>query len=115
MQKQIIFENFYEIIDYYLNNYVIFKLGKVSIDCVYGSIEFVKTLKKSIIVHEIFIGEQYRNQGLCREFIKYLIDNTEGKKIIIQSVLSKILYDYLIRFEYTGKKFILKKEGFVFG
>ena len=124
------FNNFYEIVDDYLENIFLTSQPnsnsnsnninkKIGYDCELGSIEFVqyinKSIVKKIIVHEIYIGEQYRNQGLCREFIKYLIDKLENKNIlIIQSVLSKILYNFLLRFKYIGKKFILKKEGFVY-
>ena len=117
------FINFYKIIDDYLDNILLLKddtniTKKFCYNCDYGSIEFIKHQSKSnikkIIVHEIYIKEQYRNQGLCKEFIKYLIDKSDKKNIMIQSVLSKILYDFLLRFEYREKKFILIKEGFVF-
>lgn len=126
------FLNFYEIVDDYLNNIFLStyksnqfiqnlnnSVYKFCYDCEYGSIEFVRDFnnlnKKKIIVHEIYIGYQYRNQGLCKEFIKYLIDKSyEKNTIVIQSVLSKILYNFLLRFEHRGKKFIIKKkEGFV--
>ena len=115
-----IFLNFYEIVDDYLNLFSINKINKIkkiSYDCEYGSIQFIEYFNNSnkIIVHEIYIKEQYRNQGLCKKFIEYLIEKVpKNNKIIIQSVLSKILYEYLLRFEYAGKKFILKKEGFCY-
>ena len=122
------FLNFNEIIDDYINindnlwwdTYLNDKnsIYKFCYDCKYGSIEFVKNPKKSkkknIILHEIYIKIQYRNQGLCKNFIKYLIDKSDDKTcIIIQSVLSKILYDFLLRFRYNNQKFLLKKEGFI--
>ena len=118
------FLNFYKIVDDYLDNILLLEndtnniVKKFCYDCEYGSIEFIRHPKKSnikkIIVHGIYIIEQYRNQGFCKEFIKYLIDKSDKQNIIIQSVLSKILYDFLLRFEYMGKRFILIKEGFVF-
>ena len=82
------------------------------------SIEFIKNPKKLnkkiLIIHTIYIKIEYRNQGYCKNFIKYLIDKSDDKTcIIIQSVLSKILYDFLLRFEYNNQKFLLKKEGFI--
>jgi hypothetical protein len=125
------FLNFYEISDHFLDNFFLSMPNelvnqndhnlkyKFSYDCVLGSIEFIQDFnnlnKKKIIVHEIYIREQYRNQGLCKGFIKYLIDKLDKKNIlVIQTVISKILYYFLLRFEYLGKKFTLKNEGFVF-
>jgi hypothetical protein len=109
-----IYKNFKEIIDLYKNDYKSYPIGKNEFDCTFGSIEFVKTKNpKKLYVHEIYVKEQYRNQGLCKEFIKCLIDKFPNKIIIIQSVLSKILYDFLLRFEYNRKHFILAGEGFM--
>jgi hypothetical protein len=122
------FLNFYEIANHFFTknflsipNEFVNKnnnVCKFCYECEFGSTEFVQdsnNLKKKIIVHEIYVKEQYRNQGLCKGFIKDLIDKLEKKNIlVIQSVLSKILYYFLLRFEYLDKKFILKKEGFVY-
>ena len=75
-------------------------------------ISFINNQSNKLIIHEIFVKEEFRNKGLCKEFIKYLIDKFPHKKIIIQSVLSKILYNFLLRFEYKNRYFMLKKEGF---
>lgn len=122
------FIDFKEIVDDYLDGNFLYEhniltndknlLYKLCYDCEYGSIEFVNNNKKSnkkiIIIHEIYIKNEYRNQGYCKNFIKYLIDKSNDKTcIIIQSVISKILYDFLLRFEYQDRKFIIKKEGFV--
>lgn len=122
------FLNFKEIVDDYLDGNFLYEYNiltnyknskyKLCYDCEHGSIEFVNNNKKSnkkiIIIHEIYIKTQYRNKGLCKNFIKYLIDKSDYKTcIIIQSVLSKILYDFLLRFEYQDQKFIVKKEGFI--
>jgi hypothetical protein len=127
------FLNFYEITDHFLNNFFttsneLFNQNhnhnhnptyKFCYECEFGSIEFVLNLnnlmKKKVIVHEIYIKEPYRNQGLCKEFIKNLIDKLEINNIfIIQTVISKILYNFLLRFKYRNKKFILKIDGFVY-
>ena len=115
MNKDVIFDNFYQIIDYYLENYFLLKNKcKYSFECEYGSIEFYKTNKSNyIIVHEIYIKDIYRNKGFCKDFLKYLIDKCDSKyQIVIQSVLSKILYYFLLRFEHNGYKFFVKKQGF---
>lgn len=112
----ILFDNFYKIIDYYLINFNNFKLNeKIEFNCNYGTIEFYKSTNTTkIIIHSVYIKEHYRRQGQCKKLIEYLIDNIEKNKIlIIQSVLSKILYEYLERFNYKKTIFILKKEGFV--
>lgn len=90
--------------------------GKTSFENEYGVITFRKDLKKpdTTIVFEIYIKEKFRAQGLCREFLQKLIDLTTTKKIMIESVLSKILYEYLCRFSYKGRKFKLVTDGFVY-
>lgn len=117
------FINFYKIVDDYIDNILLLDddnniVKKFCYECDYGSIEFIRYPKKSnikkIIVHEIYVREQYRNQGLCKEFIKYLIDKSDKINIMIQSVLSKILYNFLLRFEYKEKKFIVTKQGFLY-
>lgn len=109
-------DDLYKIVDYYLKNFNTFQINKkIEFECEYGSIEFYKySNTNKIVVHSIYIKEQFRKKGLCGEFIKYLLDMIEGNKIlVIQSVLSKILYEYLERFEYNKTIFVLKKEGFV--
>jgi hypothetical protein len=108
--------NFNEIVDCYLKNFNIFQINKkIEFECEYGSIEFFKySNSNKIIVHSIYIKEQYRKKRLCERFIKYLIDKIENiQTLVIQSVLSKILYEYISRFEYNKTIFVLKKEGFV--
>lgn len=109
-------DDLYKIVDYYLKNFNTFQINKkIEFECEYGSIEFYKySNTNKIVVHSIYIKKQFRKKGLCGEFIKYLLDMIEGNKIlVIQSVLSKILYEYLERFEYNKTIFVLKKEGFV--
>ena len=116
-ENTIIYDDFIQIVEHYLDNFCKLQYeNKYYYNCIYGSIEFYKsTNNNKIIVHEIYILEQYRRNGLCGNFIKFLIDKIVGthKILVIQSVLSKILYDYLLRFNYNKYTFVLKKEGFV--
>jgi RimJ/RimL family protein N-acetyltransferase len=109
-------ENFKEIIDTYLLNYSTYKKGKVIFECDYGELIFIKDKSEICIIHGIFIFPQYRNKGLCRDILHYLIDKCPNnfKYICIESVISNILYEYLLRFEYKNKKFKLIKSGFLY-
>ena len=109
-------EQFKEIIDDYLSNYSKFKNGKVPFDCVYGELIFYKSNSKKLILYGIYIFPEYRQQGLCRDILHYLIDNCSDKfnSIWVQSVISKILYNYLLRFTYKNKNFKNTKDGFVY-
>jgi hypothetical protein len=117
IENYTIYDNFTQIVEHYLDNFTEYLVdNKYCYNCIYGSIEFYKSVNNNkIIVHEINVLEQYRRNGLCCNFIKFVIDKIEGTKkiFIIQSVMSKILYEYLLRFNYNKYKFILKKEGFV--
>lgn len=109
-------DNLNQIVDYYLDNFNSFQINKkIEFECELGNIEFFKSSNKNkIIVHSIYIKEQYRRKGLCGEFIKYLIDKIDNvQTLVIQTVLSKILYEYLFRFKYNKTIFVLKKEGWV--
>lgn len=112
----IVFNDFFHIVDYYLDNTNMLNTGTNGFNCEYGSIEFIKLSSSNVvIIHEIYVKTQYRNKGMCKDFIKYLIDKLKNKqKIIIRSVLSKILYEFLLRFEYAQNKFVINKEGFVY-
>ena len=91
------------------SDYPNYPLGKTELSNEFGYITWIKSsnLLNKLIVYEIYIDVQYRNKGLCRQFLTQLIDLAPlvTKQIIIRAVLSKILYDYLYRFEYKGKKF----------
>lgn len=123
IENTIMYDDFTQIVEHYLDNFCKLQYkNKYCYNCLYGSIEFYKSYDDNkIIVHEVYILEQYRRNGLCGNFIKYLIDKIEemnkikkmNKILVIQSVLSKILYDYLLRFNYNKYIFVLKKEGFV--
>ena len=110
-------EQFTEIIDEYITNYESFEKGKVSFDCDYGELTFLKDDNDAdtLILYAIFIFPEYREKGLCRNILHYLIDNapTKYKYVCVQSVLSKVLYEYLLRFTYKDKKFKNTKNGFI--
>ena len=106
--------NFTEIINTYLENYWTYNNGMVEFECKYGSLTFYKPTHPLIIVHSIYILPEYRQRGVCRNILQHLIDSTPKmfKRVRVQTVLSKILYEYLLRFEYKNKKFRLSMYGF---
>ena len=111
-------KNFIELIDTYLANYSTYKNGKVELECDQGELIFYKKKPSVITIHGIYIYPEYRQQGLCRGILQYLIDTLQNLKkfdsLCVQSVLSKILYEYLERFTYKNKKFANKKLGFFY-
>ena len=111
-------KNFIELIDTYLSNYSTYKNGKVELECNQGELIFYKKKSNVITIHGIYIYTEYRQQGLCRGILQYLIDTLQNLKkfdsLCVQSVLSKILYEYLERFTYKNKKFANKKLGFFY-
>ena len=108
--------NFVEIINTYLKNYDKYEKGKVEFECEFGELIFLKENKNIITVFGIYIFPEYRQQGFCKNILIYLIDNCINKfdYLCIQSVLSKILYNYLLRFTYKNRKFIKTRSGFVY-
>jgi predicted acetyltransferase len=106
---------FKEIIDAYFTNYSSFEEGKVTFDCDYGELTFYKR-NDICALHGIFIFAQYRNKGLCRDILQYIIDKCQGTfpYFCVESVISKILYMYLLRFTYKNKKFKNTKIGFIY-
>jgi hypothetical protein len=109
-------DQFKEIIDAYITNYSSFEEGKVTFDCDYGELTFYKRNDDICVLHAIYIFPQYRNKGLCRDILQYLIDKCSDKfkYFCVESVISKILYMYLLRFTYSNKKFKLAKTGFIY-
>jgi hypothetical protein len=105
-----------QIIDTWVTNNSSYPEGKISFENTYGAITFRKDLEQSntTIVFEIYFREEYRNKGLCRDFLQKLIDKTQTKKVAVEAVLSKILYNYLLRFKYKDKKFKLIDGSFVY-
>jgi len=109
-------ENFIQIIDTYLLNYDLYKNGKIEFNCKYGDLIFLKKNPNILIIYGIYIYSEYRQQGLCKNILQYLIDNSKGrfKYFIIESVMSKILYEYLLRFNYDNRNFKVIKDGFLY-
>lgn len=107
---------FKEIIDTYLETHSSYENGKVSFECDYGELIFLKTRTNVLTVFGVYIFPEYREKGICRGLLQYLIDVSGGqfKMLCIQSVLSNILYDYLLRFEYKKKRFTMQKDGFFY-
>lgn len=110
-------DKFIEIIDTYLTNYESYKNGKVEFECDYGELIFNKQVNNDMLtLFGIYIRPEYRQQRFCENILQYLIDKSENKfnYICVQDVLSKILYEYLLRFNYKGKKFNNTKKGFIY-
>jgi hypothetical protein len=112
-------EQFTQIIETYFLNYDLYEKDKISFECDYGELIFLKTDNKDdLILYAIYIAPQYREKGLCRSILYYLIDkcstSKKFKNVQVQTVLSKVLYDYLLRFTYRGKKFKIVKDGFIY-
>ena len=109
-------ETFIESIDTYLSNYSTYDNGKVVFDCNYGELIFFKNNSNILTIFGIYLHPEYRQKGLCRELLQYLIDKSPDnfKVLCVESVLSKILYEYLLRFEYKDKKFKITKSGFLY-
>ena len=105
-------EYFKQIIDTYLFNYDKYENGKINFECEYGELIFIKNNNNFLTLFGIYIFPEYRQKGFCRNILYYLIENSSKfKYLCIESVMSKILYDYLLRFNYKNKKFKLSKNG----
>ena len=111
---------FIQIIDKYLLNYSTYSNDYIYFECEQGELIFYKNKSDTITIHGIYINPEYRERGHCRDILYYLIDksndnpNEKFKFLHIQSVISKILYEYLIRFKYKNSNFKLKKNGFYY-
>lgn len=109
--------DFDEICKSYVDNLSLYSHGKHSFDCKYGTLTFIKNNNNSITIFEIYIIPEYRNKGLCKKFLINLIEYlkiNKIRKLHIISVLSKILYDFLNRWIYGGKRWKLKHDGFCY-
>jgi RimJ/RimL family protein N-acetyltransferase len=110
-------DHFKQIIDTYLINFSHYESGKVIFECDYGELIFYKRYSSICILEGIYINPKYRNKGYCREILHYIIDqcsNNNFKCFCIEDVISKILYNYLLRFTYKNKKFKNTKSGFIY-
>lgn len=104
------------IIDEFINNYQSYDNGKISLESNIGTITFIKNKKNNTItVFEIYIKEEFRRMGHCRKFLENLIDECDkiNKNLIVVSVLSKILYNFLLKFNHKNRRFKLNNEGFI--
>ena len=90
--------------------------GDIAYDNKYGELVFNKGKRDTLILQSIYIVPEYRNQGLCKEILQYIIDKCDKKfkYFMIQSVISNILYDYLLRFTYKNKQFMRTEDGFIY-
>lgn len=116
-------EEFEKIIDTYLSKYSTYENGKIVFECDYGELIFLKSDANILTIYGIYIHPEYRQKGLCRNILHYLIDASSKntllprhpfKELCIQSVLSNILYNYLCRFKYNNKIFTKHREGFFY-
>jgi hypothetical protein len=111
-------DEFTQMIDTYFLNYDLYEKEKISFECDYGELIFLKSDNNDdLILYAIYIAKKYRKNGLCRSILHYLIDKSSSSKfknLCVQTVLSKVLYEYLVRFTYKGKKFKNIKDGFVY-
>lgn len=107
---------FTEIIDIYIAQYASFDIGKISFDCDYGELTFLKTTNPNdLILYAVYVFPDYREKGYCRRVLHYMIDQAPNGRfahVWVQSVLSKVLFEYLERFEYKGRTFQHTKHGF---
>lgn len=109
-------DKFIEIIETYFLNYDQYENGKIEFDCDYGELIFIKENPNILTLFGIYINPEYRQHGFCRSILQYLIEKSEGrfKYVLVESVMSKILYEYLLRFKYNYKGFKLIKDGFIY-
>lgn len=103
-------------IDSVINNNSTIVEGKNSFENDICSLTFIRDKTNMVILYEIYIREQYRKIGQCRNILLYIINKCKetDRKFIVISVLSKILYSYLLRFECENGKFKITREGFEF-
>ena len=109
-------EEFIKIIDAYYEKYSTYADGKVVFECDFGELTFYKKDPRYITIFSICVVPEYRQQGICSNIFKYIINknNRRFKYFMVESVLSKILYEYLLRFKYKDKKFRLESSGFIY-
>ena len=107
---------FIELIDTYLSNYSTYKNGKVAFECDYGELIFYKDNSNNLILFGIYINPEHREKCFCRQILQYVIDSAEKNNFdyfCVQTVLSKVLYEYLLRFTYKSKRFYIRNQGFL--
>ena len=109
-------DKFKSIINTYFYHFDSYNDGKITFECDYGELTFYKKNPKIITLFAIYICPSFRQQGLCRDILYYIIDNApyQFDYFCIKSVLSNILYDYLLRFSYNDTKFVNTIKGFYY-
>ena len=113
-------DKFASCIDSYVARYDGLEKGKTEFECDYGELVFYKSSNHSntSVLHGIYIAPKYRHQGYCRSILQYIIDKCmeTGRftHVCVQSVMSKVLYDYLGRFQYKQKGFRNTPRGFMY-
>jgi hypothetical protein len=113
-----VWPSFESAIDAYINGWNEEPLGKREMECNHGCITFHKYPNNgldTITLFGIFIYKNDRRQGHCRKILEHLVDVflLHGYDFMIESVLSKPLFDYLSRFQYKGCSFTIQKTGFL--
>lgn len=109
-----------KIIDQWIKNYKETPYGKIEAENEIGFITWVKESDNldKIIVNGIYINPEYRRHGYCKQFLIQLIDQVleynQTRQIQIQAVLTKILYNFLTRFTYKGKKFKIINDDWTY-
>lgn len=104
------------IIDTYINKFNEYPNGKISFDCEIGTLTFIHDSSNTLILFEIYVKMEYRNQGNCKTTIDNLINKSilNNMKFRVVCVISKILYNFLKKYKSIYGKFLIKGDGFEF-
>jgi hypothetical protein len=84
-------------------------------DTIEGELRFVKINSTDIILNSIYVKPELRGIRILEKFLFHVvkfIKQNNLKYFWIVDVISKILYDYLLRFEHDNYKFKLCRKGF---
>lgn len=103
--------SFQTALDNYLINYNIINIGNFEYTTIEGELRFVKINNTDIVLDCIIVKKDFRECGILTKFLKYIVDK-QIENFWIVSVISNILYHYLLRFKYNGYHFELNKRGF---
>ena len=100
-----------DIIEEYINNYYTYDNGKITFERTIGTITFIKDKLNRIIIFEIYIKDEFRRMSYCKNFLNNLILKCKeiNFNLHVVSVLSKILYNLLLKL-----KFKIDKDGFIY-
>jgi hypothetical protein len=85
--------------------------GNSEYNTIEGYLRFVKGNNNDVVLDVICVKEEFRQRGILTNFLKYIIDK-QIPNVWIVSVISDILYHYLMRFNYNGYRFKLCRIGF---